>query len=234
MQLVLKHNVGYFGLKNCPGREHNGCYHREPEYILHRNLPSDPGHPRLPNRIHQARAQTDYQVPRRVYSPEAAGGAGCKLESREIVATIIPERNCIVATSLLSNAWGVDDSTSKTPSVRRKWRSGATRMERTPSRRQLAQSTREFDSASWQSSTSPVRTHSAESPLSVCRRTPISGAVRPVRARQIISLPRRKAMAAPVAPVKVCAFSAMMLMPGSRSISPVSIGAGAADAETGP
>src|ERR1700730_11589795 len=39
-----------------------------------------------------------------IYSPEAAGGAGCKLESREIVATIIPERNCIVATSLLSNA----------------------------------------------------------------------------------------------------------------------------------
>jgi len=38
------------------------------------------------------------------YSPEATGGAGCKLDSREIVATIIPERNCIVATSLLSNA----------------------------------------------------------------------------------------------------------------------------------
>ena len=55
----------------------------------------------------------------RAYSPEAPG-PGCKLESREIVATIIPERNCMVATSLLSNAWGVDDSTSKTPSVRRK------------------------------------------------------------------------------------------------------------------
>src|SRR6266853_5606129 len=220
MQLVLKHNVGYFGLKNCPAREHNGCYHRDPEYILHRNLPSDPGHPRLPNRIHQARAQTDYQVPRRVYSPEAAGGAGCKLKSREIVATIIPERNCMVATSLLSNAWGVDDSTSKTPSVRRKWRRGETRSERTPIRRQLAQSTRGFDSSSLQSSTSPVRTHSAERPLSVCRRTPISGAVRPVRARQTISLPRRSAMAAPVAPVSVCAFSAMMLMPRSRSISP--------------
>ena len=65
-----------------------------------------------------------------------------------------------------------------------------------------------------------MRTHSAERPLSVCRRTPISGAVRPVRARQTISLPRRSAMAAPVAPVRVCAFSAMMLMPGSRSISP--------------
>src|SRR4029077_3583510 len=110
----------YFGLKNCPAREHNGYHHRDPEYILHRNLPSDPGHPRLPNRIHHARAQTDYQVPRRVYSPEAAGGAGCKLESREIVATIIPERNSMVATSLLSNARGVDDSTSNTPSVRRK------------------------------------------------------------------------------------------------------------------
>ena len=42
---------------------------------------------------------------------------------------------------------GVDDSTSKTPSVRRKWRSGATRIERTPRRRQLAESTRGFDSA---------------------------------------------------------------------------------------
>src|SRR6202158_302268 len=127
----------------------------------------------LPNRIHQARAQTDCQVPRRVYSPEAAGGAGCKLESREIVATIIPERNCMVATSLLSNAWGVDDSTSKTPSVRRKWRRGEPRIERTPIRRQLAQSTRGFDSCSLQSSTSPVRTHSAERPLSVCMRAPI-------------------------------------------------------------
>ena len=84
----------------------------------------------------------------RVYSPEAVGGAGCKLDRREIVATIIPERNCIVATSLLSKAWGADDSTSKTPSVRRKWRSGATRIERTPMRRQVAQSTRGFDSAS--------------------------------------------------------------------------------------
>src|SRR5208282_1643763 len=147
----------------------------------------------------------------RAYSPEATGGVGCKLESREIVATIIPERNCIVATSLLSNACGVDDSTSKTPSVRRKCRSGATRIELTPIPRQVAQSTRGFVSASLQSNTSPVRTHSAESPLSVCRRTPISGAVRPVRARQTISLPRRNAIAAPVAPVNTCAFSAMML-----------------------
>ena len=37
--------------------------------------------------------------------------------------------------------------------------------------------------------------------------------------------PRRRAMAAPVAPVNVCAFSAMMLMPGSRSISPALISA---------
>src|ERR1700694_6059857 len=118
----------------------------------------------FPNRIHRARAQTDCQVPRRVYSPEAAGGAGCKLESREIVATIIPERNCMVATSLLSKAWGVDDSTSKTPRVRRKWRRGATRMERTPILRQLAESTRELESASLHSNTSPGRTHSAESP----------------------------------------------------------------------
>ncbi len=54
----------------------------------------------------------------------------------------------MVATSLLSNAPGVDESTSKTPSVRRKCRSGATRIERTPMRRQVAQSTRGFDSAS--------------------------------------------------------------------------------------
>src|ERR1700693_1893822 len=128
---------------------------------------------------------------RRVYSPEATGGTGCKLESREIVATIIPDRNCMVATSLLSNAWGVDDSTSKTPNVRRKWRRGETRIERTPILRQLAQSTRGFDSASLHSSTSPVRTHSAESPLSVCRRTAISGAGLAVRAPPTISLTLR-------------------------------------------
>ena len=136
------------------------------------------------------------------YSPEATGVAGCKLDSREIVATIIPERNCMVATSLLSNAPGVDDSTSKTPSVRRKCRSGATRIDRTPIRRQLAHSICGFDSASLHSSTSPVRTHSAESPLSVCRRTPISGRS-PVRARQTISFPRRSAIAAPFAPVRL-------------------------------
>src|SRR5713101_3238572 len=249
MQLILKHYVGYFGLKNLPAHHHHRHHHGYPEDILlHRNLLADPrlrSHREARticrrdaasrvsrcawNRRRKPRLYQTTDGQSRVYSPEATVG-GCKLERREIVATIIPERNCIVATSLLSNACGVDDSTSKTPRVRRKWRSGATRMERTPSRRQLAQSTRAFDSASWQSSTSPVRTHSAESPLSVCRRTPISGAVRPVRARQIISLPRRNAMAAPVAPVKVCAFSAMMLMPGSRSISPVSIGAGCAEA----
>ncbi len=121
------------------------------------------------------------------------------------------------------------ENTQRTPEVAQRSDQDGTRA---PNRRQLAQSTRGFDSASWQSSTSPVRTHSAESPLSVCRRTPISGAVRPVRARQIISLPRRSAMAAPVAPVKVCAFSAMMLMPGSRSISLASINV--CGAERGP
>ena len=93
--------------------------------------------------------------------------SGCKLDSREIAATIIPEKNCMVATSLLSNAFGVDDSTSKTPSVRRKCRSGATRIDRTPISRHVAQSTRGFDSVSAHINTSPVRTHSAESPLSV-------------------------------------------------------------------
>src|SRR5712692_3734235 len=60
------------------------------------------------NRRGQARLSQTRHVLSQVYSPEAAVGAGCKLERREIVATIISERNCIVATSLLSNAWGVD------------------------------------------------------------------------------------------------------------------------------
>src|SRR6266700_3434474 len=38
-------------------------------------------------------------------------------------------------------------------------------------------------SASLQSTTSPLRRHSAETPESVCRRTPISGAVRHERGR---------------------------------------------------
>src|SRR2546425_3394712 len=51
-------------------------------------------------------------------------------------------------------------------------------MERTPSRRQLAKSTRGLRSASWHSMISPVRTASAEMPVSFCSRTPRSGAVR--------------------------------------------------------
>src|ERR1700685_548442 len=72
---------------------------------------------------------------------ENYSAAGCKFDNREIAATIMPDRNCMVATSLLSNAWAVDDRTSKTPRVRRKCRNGATRMERTPRRRQVAVST---------------------------------------------------------------------------------------------
>src|SRR5579862_2144506 len=67
--------------------------------------------------------------------------------------------------------------------------------------------------------TSPERTASAEIPDSVCRRTPRSGAVRPVRARQTISSPARKAIAAPVAPVRCWARSVMALIAGSRSSS---------------
>src|ERR1700722_17021258 len=43
----------------------------------------------------------------------------CKLEIREIAATIMLESNCMVATSFSSKALGDEDSTSKTPSVRR-------------------------------------------------------------------------------------------------------------------
>ena len=146
--------------------------------------------------------------------------AGCECDRREIAATIIPDRNCMVATSLLSKACAVVERTSTTPRVRRKSWSGATRIERTPRRRQVPTSTRGLDSASLQRRTSPVRTQSAERPRSVCRRTPRSGAVRPARARQIISSPLRSAIAAPVAPVRAWALSAMMLMPGSRSSSP--------------
>ena len=43
----------------------------------------------------------------------------CKLEIREIAATIMLERSCIVATSRSLKALGDDDSTSNTPNVRR-------------------------------------------------------------------------------------------------------------------
>ena len=35
---------------------------------------------------------------------ENYSAAGCKFDKREMAATIIPDRNCMVATSLLSNA----------------------------------------------------------------------------------------------------------------------------------
>src|SRR6266542_4662391 len=72
--------------------------------------------------------------------------------------------------------------------------------------------------ASLQSTTSPRRRHWAEMPESVCKRTPRSGAVRPARARQMISFPLRNAMAAPVARVNICARSVITPIAGSRLI----------------
>src|SRR5882724_1288359 len=90
-----------------------------------------------------------------IYSPLAGGSAlGCKLDSLEIAATIIPDRNCMVATSCWSKALGMEDRTSNTPRVRRKWRSGATSIERTPRWRQVARSTLGLNSVSGQSRTS--------------------------------------------------------------------------------
>jgi hypothetical protein len=43
----------------------------------------------------------------------------CRLEMREIAATIMLERSCMVATSFSSKALGDEESTSKTPNVRR-------------------------------------------------------------------------------------------------------------------
>src|SRR4029077_13291363 len=58
-----------------------------------------------------------------------------------------------------------------------------------------------------------------EIPESDWSRTPRSGAVRPARARHTISSPLRRAIAAPLAPVRVFARSAIRLMAGSRSTS---------------
>jgi len=93
-------------------------------------------------------------------------------------------------------------------------------MDRTPMRRQVAQSTRGFDSASLQQHHFPASNTFGGKPAIGLQPHSDIGSGRPVRARHTISLPRRSAMAAPVAPVRACAFSAMMLMPGSRSISP--------------
>src|SRR5579885_2586251 len=43
----------------------------------------------------------------------------CRLEMRDIAATIMPDNNCMVATSRSSKAPGEEDRTSKTPRVLR-------------------------------------------------------------------------------------------------------------------
>lgn len=53
------------------------------------------------------------------YAAVPVSCARFSVEMREIAATIMPESNCIVATSRSSNAPGDEESTSKTPSVRR-------------------------------------------------------------------------------------------------------------------
>src|SRR5258708_40003198 len=103
MQLILKHYVGDFGLKNLPAHHDHSHHHGYPEDILpHRNLLADA---RL--RSHRE-AKTVSRCSEQVYSPEATGGARCRLDNRQNVATIIPGRKRHGGTSLLSNPGGVD------------------------------------------------------------------------------------------------------------------------------
>src|SRR5260370_35011421 len=98
MQLILKHYVGDFGLKNLPAHHDHSHHHGYPEDILpHRNLLADA---RL--RSHRE-AITVSRCPEQVYSPEAAGGDGFKMVSRVHVAPFNPKRYGICANSCMSH-----------------------------------------------------------------------------------------------------------------------------------
>src|SRR5205823_14789731 len=87
-------------------------------------------------------------------------------------------------------------------------KTGKTTIERTPSARHAAASTRGSLSVSSVRMVMPVRKHSPERPESERKVVPISGA-RPVLARQMTSLPCRSDTAVPLALVRVCASCAI-------------------------
>jgi len=111
--------------------------------------------------------------------------------------------------SLSSKAWGLADSTSKIPRVFVRLSSGTAIIDRAPSCRQAARSTRGSISASSHSRIRPFRAHIPENPNCGSKRVPTWGAV-PCAATQTVSLSSLKAMAAPVARVADMARSSII------------------------
>jgi len=89
------------------------------------------------------------------------------------------------ATSPSSKLKGSGANTISNPTVSRSKRTGAARIERTPSRRQLSRSTRGSTSASSHLKALPSRKHSPESPEFTSSRVPSAGALSPTLARHI-------------------------------------------------
>ena len=134
---------------------------------------------------------------------EGSTGAGAVTTSaaRSTLFTMLRESACKVCISRSLKALGRGEKISNTPSNLSSRTTGNTRMERTPRSRHISASTRESVSVSSQRCHFLLCTQAPESPECTSNSTPRSGALAPVVARQTISSPRTKAMAAAVAPV---------------------------------
>src|SRR5258708_8834155 len=110
MQLILKHYVGDFGLKNLPAHHDHSHHHGYPEDTLpHRNLLADA---RL--RSHRE-AKTVSRCSEQVYSPEATGGPGPRVDNPDTVPPTLSQGKPIVAPSFLSTPRGAPSTAPKTP-----------------------------------------------------------------------------------------------------------------------
>ena len=138
--------------------------------------------------------------------------------SRTAVSTISLSR-CTAERSRSPKAFTFPEKSSKTPSTSSSFTTGITITEAMPKWRHTSRLTRASRSASSQRKGWRVRTLSPDSPNSVERSAPNSGAFDPVLARHCMSfLPaRRSAIAAPLALVMYCARSTSNCSAASRS-----------------
>ena len=114
---------------------------------------------------------------------------------------------------------GSGENTSRIPTTRPPSRTEAMARERSPRERQASASTRSSVSVSSQRRAWPSRRHSPEIPELSSRQAPRGGAISPARARQITEPLRRRARAAPEAPVALRAASVIRRSMESSSVS---------------
>ena len=122
-----------------------------------------------------------------------------------------------------SKARGRPESNSNTPYTSSPRIRGITTTDAIPKARQLSRFTRGSFSASSHCRIWRVRTLSPDSPESICRCAPSSGADAPELAQQTMVSPWRSAMAAPDAPVMYWARSASNCSVASRSRCAISL-----------